>query len=310
MTIVSVVVPAYNAEDYIAECITSVVQQPNYKGNVEIIVVVDGATDGTLVAARNASRGNEDTIRILTQENFGASAARNYGLAHVSSKYVTFLDADDFWQPDFLSTVLHFLADEPDLIEYDALLIDSSGTPYSTLKIAVAPHGVALPVKPGDFLTIFRCYTWARICRTSIVRAHPFPAGRRFEDSATTPWYYWESGRTISIGQALVAYRQHPASVLATPRPQDVDEVAQAIREAAAMYAQTGVEYWQRTSYRIFHFACQRIISLPFRTWLDKVRVAQSAVAEVPRPPGLGPWLLLHATPLYVALLFLKRKLM
>lgn len=309
MAILSVVIPAFNAEKYVGECIESVLRQPGYKGNVELLVVIDGATDGTESVVRRVA-GNDDSVRVFVQERMGASASRNLGLAHVRTEYVTFLDADDSWSKDYLQVILPLLSEGPDLIEYDAELVSEDGRPQGTLKIASAPSGAGpIDIGPEEFLGIFRCYAWARVCRTDIASTHSFPDGRRFEDCATTPWYYWASRRTVSMGKALVAYRQHPASVLATPLPSDVAEICGAISESARMYGETNAWYWRLATYRIFHFACQRTSMLPLLAWPGSLRRARALVSGVPRPPGFRRWLQARATFAYVAILAVKRKL-
>lgn len=89
---VSIIIPLYNAEQYIAECLDSVVKQ-TYK-NIEIIIVDDGSTDGSLDIVKSLYSG-EKRIILLSQENKGASAARNVGLQRATGKYIQFLDADD-----------------------------------------------------------------------------------------------------------------------------------------------------------------------------------------------------------------------
>jgi glycosyltransferase involved in cell wall biosynthesis len=95
---VSVIVPAYNAEKFIAETLASVVSQtlPNW----ELIVVDDGSTDNTIAVAESFC--SDARIRIVRQKNAGVSAARNAGLLLAKGRYVAFLDADDVWLPDNL----------------------------------------------------------------------------------------------------------------------------------------------------------------------------------------------------------------
>jgi len=304
----SVVIPAYNVADYIGECIGSVVRQPGASAMLEVFVVVDGATDATLDMARRAATGHEDFVHVIAQDNAGLSAARNTGLAAVATPYVTFLDGDDLWQPKYLASILPLISGtSPDLIEYDALLIDERGAAIGPLKIASADEGTSRPSELDDFLRIFRCYSWARVYRTALVRNHPFPVGRRFEDTATTPWYYWSGRRYISLGHALVGYRQRPHSILKSPSPQDVEDLAATIAEAAAMFANTRSAYWQKVAHRAFQQACRRITWQPLSTWPGSLHTARSAIAGVPRPPGFARWLQAEATPLYTALLWFKR---
>jgi hypothetical protein len=131
----------------------------------------------------------------------------------------------------------------------------------------------------------------------------------RFEDTATIPWYYWYSQRQLSIGKALVCYRQRTQSILATPTSRDVEDLTTTAQQAAAMYAQTGSSYWQEVAYRTFQQACRRATWLPIRSWPRLLRRARSALDDVPTPPGLSRWLLAHATLGYTALLYVKRRM-
>ncbi len=94
--LVSVIIPVYNGELFVAEAIDSVLRQ-DY-GNLEIIVINDGSTDKTSEAL--AIFG--DQIRIVNQTNRGVSAARNVGIKNSTGDYIAFLDADDLWLPSKL----------------------------------------------------------------------------------------------------------------------------------------------------------------------------------------------------------------
>lgn len=89
---VSVIIPLYNAEKYIAECIDSVINQTYC--DIEIIVVDDGSTDCSLDVVKSFYGSNERVI-VLSQENRGGCAARNVGLQKATGEYIQFLDADD-----------------------------------------------------------------------------------------------------------------------------------------------------------------------------------------------------------------------
>ena len=92
---VSIIIPVYNSEKYLTACINSAINQTWQ--NKEIIIVDDGSFDGSLKIAR----GYADTgIKIISQNNKGASAARNAGLKEAKGAYIQFLDADDLLSPD------------------------------------------------------------------------------------------------------------------------------------------------------------------------------------------------------------------
>jgi len=106
---VSVVIPAYNADPWIAETLDSVLEQ-TFR-DFEVIVVDDGSTDQTPELA--ASYG--DQIRYLHKENGGTPSARNAGIRAARGSYIAFVDADDLWRPEKLEIQMQLFHDDPDL---------------------------------------------------------------------------------------------------------------------------------------------------------------------------------------------------
>ena len=97
--IVSVIMPVYNNEKYLEQCLDSIVNQS--LTDIEIICVDDGSEDSSAeILKRYAEK--DSRIRIIYQENAGAGAARNNGLRHAQGKYLSFLDSDDFFENDML----------------------------------------------------------------------------------------------------------------------------------------------------------------------------------------------------------------
>lgn len=94
---ISVVIPAYNAADFVSEAIESVINQ-SYP-SVECIVVNDGSSDGTA----DVLKGFETVANVIHQENQGVSAARNRGIDAATGDWIAFLDADDLWHPEKLA---------------------------------------------------------------------------------------------------------------------------------------------------------------------------------------------------------------
>ncbi len=92
---ISVVVPVYNVEDYLEECVHSVLAQ-TYK-NVEIVLADDGSTDSSPELCDRLSREYPGIIKSVHKKNGGLSSARNFGIRHACGDYVMFLDSDDFW---------------------------------------------------------------------------------------------------------------------------------------------------------------------------------------------------------------------
>lgn len=106
--LVSAIVPAYNAELFLAQAVESILAQ-TYR-NFEIILVDDGSTDKTEPIARQF----KDAVRYVYQTNKGLAAARNTGIRHAKSEIIALLDADDLWDPKFLEVMTGLLKQHPD----------------------------------------------------------------------------------------------------------------------------------------------------------------------------------------------------
>ncbi|WP_417613365.1 glycosyltransferase [Owenweeksia hongkongensis] len=101
---VSIIIPVYNGALLIERCLKSVTKQlGNFK--LEIILIDDGSTDESISIAKV----NFPDIIVIQQKNQGPAAARNKGIEMATGKYLAFLDADDYWEPDFLKETVIFL---------------------------------------------------------------------------------------------------------------------------------------------------------------------------------------------------------
>ena len=96
---VSVIIPVYNVEHYLRECMESILNQT--LAELELICVDDGSTDGSLEILREYEKKDKRVI-VLTQDNLGGGAARNQGLAIARGEYLSLLDSDDFFDPQML----------------------------------------------------------------------------------------------------------------------------------------------------------------------------------------------------------------
>ena len=111
----SVILIAYNLEHYLRKTVQSVLDQ-EFK-NFELIIVDDGSTDGTLQVVEFFQ---DSRINVISQENGGASHARNTGMKAAKGKYVAFLDGDGYWYPDHLKMAYDFFRKHPGVYVYAA----------------------------------------------------------------------------------------------------------------------------------------------------------------------------------------------
>ncbi|HYE91583.1 MAG TPA: glycosyltransferase [Terriglobales bacterium] len=126
MSLVSVVIPCYDGERFVGEAIASVLAQTH--GALELIVVDDGSTDGSVERVRAIA---DPRVRLVTQANAGVAAARNRGAAAACGEYLAFLDQDDLWRPDKLARQLETARARPEagVVYTDAELLDDRGRP-------------------------------------------------------------------------------------------------------------------------------------------------------------------------------------
>ncbi|MDR5687008.1 glycosyltransferase family 2 protein [Morganella morganii] len=110
--LISIIMPAYNASKYIAESIDSVLTQDNK--NFELIIIDDNSLDNTVDII---NKYNDPRITLISNpDNYGVSEARNIGIRKANGKYIAFLDSDDIWLPNKLSSQLFYLENGWDVV--------------------------------------------------------------------------------------------------------------------------------------------------------------------------------------------------
>ncbi len=176
MVKVSVIIPVYNAEKYLKQCLNSICRQTLQE--IEIICVDDGSTDNSLNILQEYT--NADTrIQVLTQKNQGAGAARNYGLRTARGLYLSFLDADDFFEPNMLEEAVNTI----ELYSADFVVFESDQFHMDTNSYAkpswVVRHKDIPPYMPFSYLSLtdnvfktFVGWAWDKLYRKSFIDKH------------------------------------------------------------------------------------------------------------------------------------------
>ena len=184
MPLVSVIIPAHNSEDYIAQTLASVLSQS--LTDIELIVVDDGSTDQTATIVEK-SACHDDRLRLIRQENQYAGVARNKGMETAEGKYLYFLDADDWIEPKALekmylsaeslcSDIVVARSEGFDNQTGDTWLIDYAlnGVPFDTL---ISPSFYA-----DRLFQRFMGWPWDKLYRAEFIRS----SGLQFQPLRTT----------------------------------------------------------------------------------------------------------------------------
>lgn len=160
---ISVIIPCYNVERYIVQCVESVIRQ-SYPP-CEIICINDGSSDNTLVLLERLCKEYPSVIKIIDTKNNGGSAARNLGLKSAKGAFIQFLDADDIIVPEKFEKQIKGFDKNVDFVVSDWLLKDNSLT--KELKVFCFDHIERNPLETAVKQVISTCNP---LYRTNVVK--------------------------------------------------------------------------------------------------------------------------------------------
>lgn len=122
--LLSIIIPVYNVEEYLCECMDSILSQD--LTNCEVICIDDGSTDGCSSILANYQHKYPEVMRVFTKPNGGLSDARNYGVHVMRGEYIYFVDSDDYLRPFAIDVIKQSINSNPnvDIIQYDNVISD------------------------------------------------------------------------------------------------------------------------------------------------------------------------------------------
>lgn len=212
MELISVIVPIYNVESYVAECIESI-QNQTYM-NLEIILVNDGSTDASGDICDQYAAYDE-RIQVIHKENAGVSAARNTGIESANGDYIGFVDSDDYIAPTMYEDMLKLMAEHDlDIIECTAFRNNGDtnieGCNDGSLEIFNRDEALKM--------AMYDCFVavWSQLYKRRVISDVRFPVGRKFEDSAVSYLFIANTKRVGHINRCLYYYRLNPNSTTQT----------------------------------------------------------------------------------------------
>lgn len=204
---ITVIIPVYNVEKYVSECIQSVLNQTY--DNLEVIIVNDGSTDHSLFICNKYL--SDKRVRLINQKNGGLSRARNTGLENANGAYITFIDSDDYYiEPNAIETLYK------NLVENKAD-ISCSGWVSKEKSYNRIPNIVLFSKKEAlaHLLdsTGFRCFAWNKLYKACLFEHIRFPEGKLFEDIQTQYKLISDSNNLVYTSQPLYFYRKRKDSI-------------------------------------------------------------------------------------------------
>lgn len=206
--LVSVIVPVYNVEKYLEQCLNSILGQ-TYK-NLEIIVVDDGSTDSSSKII-NEYKKKDSRIVVISQKNQGLSAARNTGIKKAQGDYIMFVDSDDWIAPDIVeylrpgradvSICSHYESSEGNNISFNKSFKRKSMNPKMALTAMLKENG-------------FMVSAWGKLYKKDLFEDVLFPVNKLHEDLGTTYKLIMASKKIVFLPEPKYYYRQREDSII------------------------------------------------------------------------------------------------
>lgn len=269
--LVSVIVPVYKVEEYLRECIDSIINQ-TYK-NLEIILVDDGSPDKCGEICEEYAR-NDSRITVYHKENGGLSDARNYGIKRCNGEYITFVDSDDVIKANLVETLMVLIH------KYDADVSASSCVKFTKLPdwskssqaedYSLSTHDIMREMLyqgragHGAYAKIYSREVWSDA---------EFPKGIYYEDAATIYKIIFRSRRIALTYEKLYGYRtrhdsQSKSSV--SPKILDVIPVSQQYYSAVT---ERFPDLKRAASSRAFSLNRSAYLTLPFSSKKERMQL-------------------------------------
>ena len=176
---VSIILPVYNGEAHLEQCIRSVLAQTIE--DVQLILINDGSVDGTAgICDRYAAEDRR--VMVIHQENAGVSAARNAGLQAATGEYIGFVDADDYIAPDMYEQVLNQLGDH-DMVMWDAVTVWPDGkTQADTIDLLKTDSSLQKKDWSPDLLRYMAGAVWRCLYRRELLEDVRCPVGIKLSE--------------------------------------------------------------------------------------------------------------------------------
>jgi CDP-glycerol glycerophosphotransferase len=251
---ISVVIPAYNGEKWIAQCIENVLCQTHK--NIEIIVVDDGSTDST--AAIASSYGS---VKVISQTNQGLSVSRNAGAAAATGEYIHFLDVDDLLNREYYAAMVDAIGADT---KVDMVFggFENETLPDFSIRYKSRLLLVALEDKLSVTNVTQMAFAWRYLIRRAFLEQHrlTFIPGRLMEDMPFTLEAVAHAGTVVTAPGATYHYMKRGGSILSSRGKDHIRKLKEHYRLAREFRREflqrhnldTATGVWRKKQYKIF----------------------------------------------------------
>ena len=208
---ISVIIPVYNVERYLEECLNSL-QHQTYT-DIEVVLVNDGSTDNSKTICKRYCE-EDSRFLLINQKNQGQSVARNVGVAASKGEFIAFVDSDDIIQKNYLEKLMQYMTEEVDIVESNFTVSKKDFLVENSKETTILFEGntnEAVKIFPNHVLSVNPV---TKLYRREIVEAVPYPEGLIFEDIYCGIGMLKYIRKIIKIDYVGYYYRQHQSSTM------------------------------------------------------------------------------------------------
>ena len=209
---ISVIVPVYNVEEYLEECLESIRKQ-TYQ-NIEVILVNDGSTDGSKEICERYCQ-QDPRFRLINKENQGLSIARNRGVKESNGEYIMFVDSDDVVKENIVEVLLSYMKADVDLVECNLTQNKEELQKNKPIRVVFEGNSPESIIKCIAFKEVKFC-AFTKLYRREIVEKVPFLEGIIYEDVYTGINYLKYIRKMVAVDLKGYYYRVRPNSIMTT----------------------------------------------------------------------------------------------
>ena len=242
---VSIIIPLYNLEKLIGKCIASALGQDLSPEEYEILVIDDGSTDGSLAAAEKAAQGHPN-VHVYTKPNEGLSRTRNYGTDRAAGRYVMYLDADDYLEPNVLGRLVETMeCGGLDMLCFEIAGIDENGNDVPLWSDGISAGNGSDVQRGVDFLQRdrFLPMVYAYLYSQEMLDANSLRMAPIWhEDEEFTPRALYYARRIQYLPVRVYNYLQRSDSFMGNYKPQSRLDLVRAMKSLTCFASRIGAE--------------------------------------------------------------------
>lgn len=218
MVLLSVIIPVYNAGNFLSDCFNSLLEQSIKSRKVEIIIINDGSLDNSeqIIEQFRVDLSKDYLVKIYSQNNQGIAKTRNKGLDLASGEYIAFLDSDDMLSTEYFEKILNIIEknNSIDLIEINAYKFQNIND-KKLFQCHFHGSGEILLTNNAkkSSLEALKWFAWSKVIKKAYYIDNYFPEVKSYEDQLLYPLIFIKCKKIWAIQEPLYYYRQNQSSL-------------------------------------------------------------------------------------------------